>query len=77
MLITFTENVKYSEDGHTVMQGKKFEKRDVSHTAAVALLNAGKAYNSEPETEWDRCRDIEQRLREANMAEAVRQGLIP
>ena len=76
MLITFVENIKYSEDGHTILQGKKYEKRDVAHSAAVALLNAGKAYNSESETEWNKCRDIENRIREANMAEAKIQGLI-
>lgn len=50
MLITFTENVKYTEDGHVVKQGHKDETRDVAHAAASDLLRKGKAYNAEEPT---------------------------
>jgi hypothetical protein len=50
MLITFLEDVKYSEDAFVVKQGHKGETRDVRQSAACQLLRRGKACNAEKPT---------------------------
>lgn len=50
MLLTFLENIKYSEDAHTVRQGHEGETRDVAHSTACYLLRNGSVCNAEEPT---------------------------
>jgi hypothetical protein len=49
MKITFLENVRYSENGFAVLQGRAGESRNIADTAARSLMRQGKAIVGEPQ----------------------------
>ncbi len=64
MKVTFTETVRFSDDGFTVRIGNAGETLDVSQLAACTLFRRKAAYNAEPKTLQEVLDEMLARLRE-------------